>query len=139
MKIIAIAGGNSTGKSMFSNYLARRIGPSIQLSLGSYYLDKPSHVPIENHNFEIPSAFDFKNFNNALEDLREELPIQLPHYDISLGKRISSTKIYPKDYLIIEGFYTLMHASIRSSLSYSFYIECPPDVMLSRFIQKNKK
>lgn len=137
MKIIAVAGGTATGKSTFAQLLGARLSAAIILPLDQYYLDKPAKVPIEQHNFEVPTAFDFKTFHKALEDLKEELPIQMPQYQYTLGKRVSTTKVIPQKYLLIEGLYVLMHASIRSLLQYSFYLESPPDTMLSRFILKN--
>jgi len=139
MKIIAIAGGAATGKTTFAQYLAKRLPSAAILPLDHYYLDKPAHVPIEQHNFEVPTAFDFKAFHKALEDLKDELPIQMPLYKYTLGKRISFTKFTPGQYLIIEGLYVLMHSSIRSLLQYSFYLESPPDVVMSRYILKNIK
>ncbi|MBF0276716.1 MAG: uridine kinase [SAR324 cluster bacterium] len=139
MKIIAIAGGTATGKSTFAQYLASRLPSAMILPLDRFYLNKPAHVPIEQHNFEAPTAFDFKEFHKALEDLKDELPIQLPKYEYTLGKRTSSTKFIPGRYLIIEGLYSLMHASIRSLLQYSFYLECSADVVMSRYILKNMK
>ncbi len=137
MKIIGIAGGTKTGKSLFAHHLAKLLASASILSLDNYFLDKPAHVPIEQHNFYIPTAFDFKSFHMALEDLRNELPIQMPNYNHKTGKRISTVKLTPKNYLIIDGLYSLMHASIRSLLAYSFYLESPPDVVLSRFIMGN--
>ncbi|MBF0287502.1 MAG: uridine kinase [SAR324 cluster bacterium] len=137
MKIIGIAGGTKTGKSLFANHLAQFLPSASILSLDNYFLDKPARIPIEQHNFYIPTAFDFKSFHIALEDLRKELPVQMPNYDQTKGKRLSTVKVVPKKYLIIEGLYSLMHASIRSLMSYSFYLESPPDVVLSRFIRGN--
>ena len=62
----------------------------------------------------------------------------LPAYDFEKGKRQRSTlKLSPGDYLILEGAYVLMPASVRSLLSYSFFLESPADVILSRRILRD--
>lgn len=137
MKIIAIAGGAATGKSIFARFLAARLTSATILPMDQYYLDKPLKVPIEQHNFEVPTAFDFKTFHKSLEDLKDELPVQMPQYQYTLGKRVGMKKVIPQHYLIVDGVYALMHASIRALLHYSFYLESPPDVMVSRWILKN--
>ena len=139
MKIIAIAGGTATGKSIFAQFLAARLPSATILPMAEYYLDKPEKVPLAQHNFEVPTAFDFKTLHQSLEDLKEELPIQMPQYQPILGKRVGMKKLVPQQYLIVHGLYALMHASIRALLHYSFYLESPPDVMLSRFILKNSQ
>lgn len=139
MKTIAVAGGTSTGKTTFANLLVGQLGSAAVLPLESFFLDKPPQTPIEHHNFEVPAAIDFKNFHKALEDLRAGVPVTVPIFDRRLGKATGSTKVAPRNYIIIEGNYALLHSSIRTILDYSFYLESPPDVMLARFILQNLK
>lgn len=137
MKIIAVAGGSASGKSLFAQYLGERLPASV-LSLDNYYFDVPNSTPVKNYDFDIPSAFDFRSFQKDLEQLRAEVPIQMPHFDYFSGKRQkSSYRILPKKYLIIEGLYVLMHASIRNVLTYSFFLESPPDVILGRRVLRD--
>lgn len=138
MKIIAIAGATGSGKTLFSQYLSQRLPNSAVISLDHYYLDRPDTIPSEKYNFDIPNAFDFKKFNKDLETLRQGYAIQMPQYDYGIGKRKpTSARVSPVDYLIIEGLYVLMHGSIRNMLSYSFFLESPPDVLLGRRVLRD--
>ena len=133
MKIIAIAGGSASGKSLFAAYLGERLPNSRILSLDHFYFDRPQKISLEQYNCEIPNAFDFKTFHQLLEEVQSLKSVILPSYDFVKGKRQKSTlKLSPGDYLILEGAYVLMHASIRSLLAYSFFLESPSDVILSR-------
>lgn len=134
MKVIAVAGGSGSGKSLFASYLSQKLGKAVILSLDDFYLDKPKDISPDLYNFDEPAAFDFKFFHKVIEDLLSGLPIQMPLYDYSSCRRIKNIKVFPEEYLIIEGLYVLMHSSIRSLLTYSFFLESPPDVLLSRRI-----
>lgn len=133
MKFIAVCGGSGSGKSLFAKYLAERLDSASLLPLDQFYYDKPLQVPIEKHNFEIPTAFDFKTYQKAIDDIKLHIPIQIPQYDILQGKRKQiKSKIHPTEYIILEGLYVLMHASIRSMLTYSFFLDSPPELLMAR-------
>ncbi|MBF0237474.1 MAG: uridine kinase [SAR324 cluster bacterium] len=138
MKIIAVAGGSGCGKSLFAHYLQERLPKSNIIALDNFYQERPDHIPMEKYNFDIPSAFDFKLFHQALEDLSEGVPAHIPMYEYGTGKRKrTTTKLIPGEFLIIEGLYVLMSPSLRGSLTYSFYLESPPDVALGRRILRD--
>ncbi len=137
MKIIAVAGGHASGKSLFARYLVERLSSASLMPLGNYYLEKSPQVSIEQHNFSVPNAFDFKTFHKDLEELRAGLPVQMPQYELRTGRRTAKVRLGPADYLILEGLYALMTSSIRSILSYSFFLESDPDITLSRYILRD--
>lgn len=137
MRIIAIAGGTSVGKTLFSQYLAQGLKDATLLPLDNFLFNKPKKIPIEQHNFEIPSAYDFREFQKVLDDLKAGLSTQVPLFDRIKGKATSHFRVAPHKYLIIEGNYSLLHASIRSSINYSFFLDSPLDVILSRLILQN--
>lgn len=139
MKIIAVAGGPATGKTYFAKYLQDRLNGACVLSLDQFYLDKPEKLSLSQFNRFVPTAFDFRHFHQALEDLKEGLPVHEPIYDSLIGKRKqSSHKIQAQEFVIIEGLYVLMHASLRSLLNYSFFLDTPPDAMLASFLKKEE-
>ncbi|MGK5091324.1 uridine kinase [Deltaproteobacteria bacterium TL4] len=138
MKIIAISGSSASGKSLFASYLAQRLPNSTVLPLDHFYLNRPDPVSMEQYNFDVPTAFDFKLFHHVFEELLSLKPVLIPTYDYRIGKRQKNTlKLVPGAYLILDGLYTLMHASIRSSLHYSFFLESPPDVTLGRRVLRD--
>ena len=111
----------------------RRLPKATILPLDQYYLDKPDEVPNEKHDYDVPTAFDFRLYRQHLDDLRQGKSIRMPQFDWGSGKRKRETvRVAPGHYLILEGFYILMHASLRGLLSYSFFLESPPDVAVVR-------
>ena len=133
MKIIAVAGGSGSGKTLFSKLLNERLQKSIILPLDQYYLDKPDNVSSEKYDFDIPQAFDFKLYRQNLNELIDGETIRMPQFEYISGKRTKKyVKVQPGNYLIIEGLYVLMYPSIRSLLSFSFFLESPLDIALSR-------
>ena len=133
MKIIAVAGGSGMGKTIFTKMLGERLPKSVVLPMDQYYFDKPDDIPAEKYDFDSPQALDFRLFHKALNELAAGNPVRMPQFDYVPAKRTKEyVKIVPGDYLIIEGLYVLMHASIRSMLSYSFFLESPPDVTVCR-------
>lgn len=133
MKIVGVAGGSGSGKTLFTKFLTERLPKSVVLPLDQYYFDKPDDIPLEDYNFDVPEALDFRLYRKALNELDAGNPIRIPKFDYVKAKRKRDyVKIVPGDYLILEGLYVLMHASIRSMLCYSFFLESPLDVALSR-------
>ena len=56
-----------------------------------------------------------------------------PYFAYETGKRATEfTEIVPDKYLIIEGLHVLLRPNIRQLLSFSFYLESPLDVAVSR-------
>ncbi|MGA1598471.1 MAG: uridine kinase family protein [bacterium] len=138
MRIIAVAGGSGSGKTLFSQLLAQRLPKAEVLPLDAYYLDKPSGTPVEQYNFDVPQAFDFKLFHQHITELQAGRPIRKPHYGWVEGKRTrETTRVVPGSYLVIEGLYVLMSPSLRSQLAYSFFLESPLDIALARRVLRD--
>ena len=133
MKIIAVTGGSGCGKTFFTKLLIGRLSKSKVLPLDSYYFDKPEQIPIGEYDFDVPNAFDFKLFRFHLESLLSGNPAQKPNFCYDSGKRLANfTLLYPEEYLIIEGLHVLLYPDIRDKVSFSFYLESPLDVAVSR-------
>lgn len=140
MRVIAVAGGICCGKSSFAQFLLDRLPSSTILSLDWFQVERPDSVPLPKYDYYSPQAYDFKSFHKAFEDLRERVPVQIHKFDHATGKRKSAMKrVNPADVIIIEGLYVLMHASLRSQFSYTFYLESPLDVILARLIERNRE
>ncbi len=140
MKIIAVSGGSGSGKTLFAKLLVERLPKSVVLPLDQYYHEKPEDIPLEQCDFDVPKAFDFRLYRKALDDLAAGTPVRMPQFDYATAKRKREhAKLVPGDYLILEGLYVLMHASIRSMLSYSFFLDSPLDVAVSRRCLRDMK
>jgi len=133
MKVIAVAGGSGCGKTLFTKLLVERLPKSVVLPLDSYYLDRPDQIPINQYDFDIPSAFDFELFRLHLDRLLSGEEIYRPIFCYETGKRkVECNRLKPKEYLIIEGLHVLLFKDIREKISFSFYLDSPLDVAVSR-------
>ena len=133
MKVIAVTGGSGCGKTLFTKLLIERLPKSVVLPLDSYYFDKPEQIPIGQYDFDVPNAFDFDLFRLHIEKMFSGNPIQKPSFCYNSGKRLSAcTLLKPNEYLIIEGLHVLLYPDIRNKISFSFYLESPLDVAVSR-------
>jgi len=133
VKILAVTGGSGCGKTFFTKLLVERLSKSVVLPLDSYYFDKPEQIPIGEYDFDVPNAFDFKLFRLHLECLFSGNPVQKPNFCYDSGKRQAEcTLLKPEEYLIIEGLHVLLFPDIRKKVSFSFYLESPLDVAVSR-------
>ena len=133
MKIIAVAGGSGCGKTFFTQLLVNRLSKTVVLPLDSYYHDKPEQIPVDKYDFDTPDAFDFKLYRLHLDSLLSGNSIQKPNFNYELAKRGNNCyKLHPQKYLIIEGLHVLLYPDIRKKISFSFYLESPLDVAVSR-------
>ena len=73
LKLIGVAGGSGSGKTLFSNLLMQRLPKATLLPLDQYYLDKPDGVTSDKHDYDVPTAFDFRLYRQHLDDFVEYL------------------------------------------------------------------
>ena len=134
MKIIAVTGGSGCGKTLFTKLLVERLHKSTQiLPLDCYYKDKPDKIPNEKYDFDSPQAFDFDLYHKHLNMLNSGESIRRPHFRYETGKREEGfSKIFPKEYLIIEGLHVLLHPKIREIISFSIFMDSPLEVAVCR-------
>ena len=133
MKIIAVAGGSGCGKTLFTAFMVERLPKTVVLPLDSYYYDRPDDIPSDQYDYDGSQAFDFELYQQHLSQLSAGKSVQKPDFAYETGKRATEfTEIVPDKYLIIEGLHVLLHPNIRKLLSFSFYLESPLDVAVSR-------
>ena len=133
MKIIAVAGGSGCGKTFFTALMVERLQNAVVLPLDNYYYDRPDNIPSNLYNFDRSQAFDFDLYEEHLTQLSDGKSVLKPNFSYKVGKRENNfTEIYPDEYIIVEGLHVLYHQHIRQLLSFSFYLESPLDVAVSR-------
>lgn len=133
IRLIAIAGPSSSGKTTFSNRLkielmSRGITP-VTLSIDNYYIDrdKVARQPDGTIDFEDINTLDLKLFNEHLSALISGEEIETPKFDFNTGKRVpgKKLKVPEKSPIIIEGIHALnelMSESIPSYQKYKIFI-----------------
>lgn len=133
IRLIAIAGPSSSGKTTFSNRLrielmARGI-KTLKISIDDYYRDKKD-TPLDEDgkpDFEHIEALDIALFNQNLLDLIQGEEVCLPVFDFKLGRRVAgpAVKVGPNEPIIIEGIHALneiLTSSIPKHQKFKIYI-----------------
>jgi uridine kinase len=133
IRLIAIAGPSSSGKTTFSHRLrielmARGIKP-FKISMDDYYLNR-EQAPIDEYgqpDLEHVDALDVELFNKHLLALIQGKEVELPVFDFKLGRRVKGHKITvaPHEPIIIEGIHALnekLTHSIPKHQKFKIYI-----------------
>lgn len=115
IRLIAIAGPSSSGKTTFSNRLrielmTRGIKP-VKISIDDYYVDRDKMIPDENGKYDLEhiNAIDIKLFDQHLVALINGEEVEMPSFDFKQGKRVKGKKVKlpPNTPIIIEGIHAL--------------------------------
>ncbi len=136
IRLIAIAGPSSSGKTTFCNrlcieLLSRGIQP-VTISMDDYYLEKDDICKIQNTtldkiDLEHINCLDVELFNKDLYALIHGQEVTLPHFNFQTGKREmgKTIKVSSNSPIIIEGIHALneiLTASIPKKNKYKIYI-----------------
>ena len=134
---IGITGGTGSGKSTIAKEIYRQFGEDCiaMIEQDSYYKDQ-SHLSMEDRvktNYDHPNAFDNNLLVPHLESLLNGHSIQKPSYDFSIHNRIEdTTKVEPKEIVIVEGILILEDPRIRELLDIKIYVDTDADVRIIR-------
>ena len=114
VKIILIAGPSASGKTTFSKRLAVQLAVNglvpHMISLDDYFVDREK-TPLDEYgqyDFESLEAIDVAFFNQQLLQLFNGEEVELPKFNFSLGKRLSSghkLQLGSGHLLIVEGIH----------------------------------
>ena len=133
IRLIAIAGPSSSGKTTFAKRLrielmTRGIHP-IRISIDDYYLGKELAPKdhLDKPDLEHIEALDLELFNHDMLALVQGEAVTLPHFNFQTGKRQAGKKIQLKGDtpIIIEGIHALnerLTASIPKHQKFKIYI-----------------
>lgn len=115
IRLIAIAGPSSSGKTTFSRrleieLLTRSIKP-LMISIDNYYLPK-GEAPLDEFgkpDLEHVNALDLELFNKNIAELIDGVAVSLPIYDFRIKDRVYQAPITigPHNPIIIEGIHAL--------------------------------
>ncbi len=115
IRLIAIAGPSSSGKTTFSHRLrvelmTRGLKP-VMISLDDYYLDRDQIEPDENGQIDLEhiNTLDIDLFNRNMLDLIQGREVDIPHFDFMIKRRTGykKLKIRADNPIIIEGIHAL--------------------------------
>ena len=144
MFIIGITGGTGSGKTTIVNEVINLFDASeiCLLSSDSYYKNNASldFNQRDKLNYDIPEAIDFDLLNKHIDLLKQEINIYVPNYCFTTHLRLEKTTVVePKKILIIEGILILTNKTLRDSINYSVFLDCPRDIRLQRRLDRDIK
>ena len=144
--VIGIAGGSGSGKTTFAKRLireSRKMGiKACMFSLDNYYksLDDKTFEERKKYNFDDPSAIDSELAAQQLLDLCEGRSIQQPAYDFKRHTREEkTTRVTPKDLIVVEGLYTLYFSKIRNLCDYKVFVSTGMVTSTLRRVERDVK
>ncbi|UAA39396.1 uridine kinase [Paraneptunicella aestuarii] len=143
-RIIAIAGGSGSGKSLFTKTIKEEISQSgadiIVLCEDHYYRDQ-SHMTMEERirtNYDHPNAFEHSLLVEHLLQLKKGNSIEYPQYSHAKHTRLDETiKIDPAPVIIVEGILLLAVSELLPVFDVKVFIDTPLDICLLRRIKRD--
>ncbi len=133
VRLIAIAGPSSSGKTTFSKRLElalidKGLKP-LMISIDNYYLpiEKAPLDEFGKPDLEHLESLDIELFNKNMQDLIDGLEVTLPYYDFKIKKRVlsKSFSISQDTPIIIEGIHALnneLSKKIANDKKFKVYI-----------------
>lgn len=134
---IGIAGPSCSGKTSIAQKLKAILPDRVTVfGIDSYYFDL-SHLSLAERahaNFDHPDILDSALLAQHLSDLRHGRSIRQPVYDFSTHSRIHSRHelIEPRDFLIVEGLFTLHWPDVREMFDVRVFISAADNTCLDR-------
>ncbi len=143
-KIILVAGGTASGKTMIADVLAKKYleaGISCTLlSMDNYYisLDK---LPEENGmdvNWDNPKVIDWEQFDKDLMSLYNGQDVSKTPYSFEEFTHKGEDVIYPSsDVIIVEGLFALLSRVARDIATSRIFVHADDDIRLIRRILRD--
>jgi len=136
--IVLIGGGTGSGKTTVARKIMEELGSEKceMLPMDNYYKDM-SHVPLEErkkYNYDHPDMIEHTLIVKHVKELLSGKPIDLPEYDFAQYTRTgTTTKIYPKPILLIEGIFALYYDELRALADLKIFVDTESD---ERFIHR---
>ena len=140
--ILAVAGGSGSGKTFFSEALAKQLGPEkcFVLYQDSYYRDQSNKFDHDGGavNFDHPESLDFDLMAEHLELLKKGNDIHIPIYDFATHSRLEKTTPQaPKKLVIVDGILILSQPQLRKHFSESIFVNTPEDIRFARRLKRD--
>ena len=143
-KIILIAGGTASGKTMIADILQKeytKIGKKATLmGMDNYYisLDKLPEEKGEDVNWDSPNVLDWDKFISDIKELKRGNNIKKKPYNFAKYEHVGKEIEYESsDVIIIEGLFTLYNEEIRKMSNSLIYVKSDSDIRLMRRIKRD--
>jgi uridine kinase len=150
-RLIGVAGGSGSGKTVFSEALAQRLNQRApagqQDSCGviyqdNFYFDQSKRFDKDGGavNFDHPDSIDFNLLAICLKQLKQGKPTEIPIYNFATHSRKRQTlMVTPKQVLLVDGI-LIFHADIvRELFDHLIFFDAPEDLRFQRRLARDVK
>lgn len=141
---IGVAGGSGSGKTTVTRRVIETVGAGsvAVLNQDNYYRDQ-SHIPFEDRlhtNYDHPAAFDWELLGEHIRALMGGQSIEMPLYDFTIHTRAPHRqRLLSAPVIVLEGFFSLYDADIRSLMSLKVFVDADPDVRFIRRLERDTR
>ncbi len=145
-KLILIAGGTASGKSMVAEQMAaqyRTTSKGVALITIDNYYKTLEQMGVNSHsevNWDHPETFDWERLKNDVASLLNNESISLRPYNYGTGNYGEEvTEIKSEEIIIIEGIYGLYEKSLRDMANILIYVDVDSDIRMIRRIKRDSE
>lgn len=143
-KIILVAGGTASGKTMIADILQKEYhkeGVTCTLmSMDNYYIAL-DQLPEENGmdvNWDSPKVLNWEQFDKDLQSLYDGKDVAKQPYSFELFTHIGEDVIYKSsEVIIVEGLFALLSEKARELASSKIFVHSDDDIRLIRRIKRD--
>jgi len=140
--IIGIAGGTGSGKTTLAERIIEELNePNVFIIKQDAYYKSYSALSFDerkNINFDHPDAFDTPLLIKHLNNLKNDVPIDMPQYDFATHLRKKETiPISPHKVIMIEGILIFENKELRNLLDIKIFVDTDADVRILRRIKRD--
>lgn len=140
--IIGIAGGTGSGKTTLAERIIEELNePNVLIIKQDAYYKSHSELSFDERkkiNFDHPDAFDTSLLIKHLNNLKINVPINLPQYDFTTHLRKKETiPISPHKVIMLEGILIFENKELRNLLDIKIFVDTDADVRILRRIKRD--
>jgi len=142
--IIGIAGGTGSGKTTLAERIIEELNePNVLIIKQDAYYKSYKDLSFDERkkvNFDHPDAFDTSLLIKHLNNLKNNVPINLPQYDFTTHLRKKETiTISPHKVIMLEGILVFENKELRNLLDIKIFVDTDADVRILRRIKRDIK
>jgi len=141
--IIGIAGGTASGKTSIANRIAKSVVENITIIKQDNYYHSFPEISMEERNklnFDHPHAFDTELLVTHLQNLKNNIPIQMPKFDyITHLRSDETTLVKPTRIIILEGILIFENNKLRGLQDIKIFVDTDADLRILRRMERDIK
>lgn len=142
-KIILIAGGTASGKTIIAQILKQHLEgngkTATMIEMDNYYfsIDELPEEKGEDVNWDSPLVIDWKSFIDDLKEIKSGKNVIKSVYQFDSYSHNGQIEYESSEYIIIEGLFALYNEDVRKLASSLIFIDADDDIRLMRRMKRD--